>query len=71
MANETFIWKNTKSHFKISFPRENEDLKHDLVEFKVQCRKVFVAMATNLPPCLSFQFLEQLVTFLVNINLLK
>ena len=27
--------------FKISFPRENEAVKHDLVEFKVQCLKVF------------------------------
>ena len=26
---------------KISFPRENEAIKHDLVEFKVQCLKVF------------------------------
>ena len=27
-------------HFKI-FPRENEAVKHDLVEFKIQCSKVF------------------------------
>ena len=26
---------------KISFPRQNEAIKHDLVEFKVQCLKVF------------------------------
>ena len=26
---------------QISFPRENEAIKHDLVEFKVQCLKVF------------------------------
>ena len=26
---------------KISFPSENEAIKHDLVEFKVQCLKVF------------------------------
>ena len=40
---------NANSHFgtlryrliKISFPRENETIKHDLVEFKVQCLKVF------------------------------
>ena len=25
----------------MSFPRENEAIKHDLVEFKVQCLKVF------------------------------
>ena len=30
-----------KRHFKISFPRENEAIKHDLAEFKVQCLKVF------------------------------
>ena len=34
-------WENTKRHFKISFTRENEAIKHDLVEFKVQCLKVF------------------------------
>ena len=28
-------------HFKISFPCGNEAIKHDLVEFKVQCLKVF------------------------------
>ena len=28
-------------HFKISFLRENKAVKHDLVEFKVQCLKVF------------------------------
>ena len=33
--------RNTKRHFKLSFPRENEVVKHDLVEFKVQCLKVF------------------------------
>ena len=26
--------RNTKRHFKISFSRENEAVKHDLVEFK-------------------------------------
>ena len=34
-------WENAKRHFKISFPRENEAVKHDLVEFKVQYLKVF------------------------------
>ena len=34
-------WENTKHHFKISFPRENENIKHDFVELKVQCLKVF------------------------------
>ena len=32
---------NFNRHFKISFPRENEAIKYDLVEFKVQCLKVF------------------------------
>ena len=32
---------NTERHFKISFPREDEVVKHDLVEFKVQCLEVF------------------------------
>ena len=29
-----------KCHFKISFSHENEAIKHDLVEFKVQCLKI-------------------------------
>ena len=29
------------THFKISFPRENEAIKHGLVELKVQCLEVF------------------------------
>ena len=53
------------------FPRENEAIKHDLVEFKVQCLKVFVTMATNLPSCFFTQFLDQLLKFLVNFTLLK
>ena len=28
-------------HFKLPFPRNNEAIKHHLVEFKVQCLKVF------------------------------
>ena len=31
----------TKRHFKISFSRKNEAIKHDLVEFKLQCLKIF------------------------------
>ena len=30
-----------KRHLNISFPRENDAIKHDLVEFKVQCLKIF------------------------------
>ena len=63
--------ENTKRHFKISFPRENEAVKHDLVEFKVQCLKSFVAIATNVPSCFLFQFLKQLLKFLLNFTLLK
>ena len=33
--------RNTKRHFKISFPREYEAIKHDLAEFKVEYLKVF------------------------------
>ena len=35
------FWLRSRRHFKISFPRENEAVKHDLVELKVQCVKVF------------------------------
>ena len=34
-------FQNVSKCFKISFPRENEAIKHDLVKFKVQCLKVF------------------------------
>ena len=50
---------------------ENEAIKHDLVEFKVQCLRSFVTMARNLPSCFSTEFLEQLLKFLVNFTLLK
>ena len=33
--------RKCQRRFKISFPRENEVVKHDLVELKVQCLKVF------------------------------
>ena len=32
---------------KISFPRENEAIKHGLVEFKVQCLNVFCYHGNN------------------------
>ena len=60
---------NTKRHFKISFPRENEAIKHYLVEFKVQCLKVFCYHGNK--SCFCIQFLEQLLKFLVNFTLLK
>ena len=31
---EYWDWENSKRHIKISFPRENYAIKHDLVEFK-------------------------------------
>ena len=41
------------------------------VKCKVQCLKVFVTMATNLPSWFLIQFLEQLLKFLANFILLK
>ena len=32
---------NIKLHFKISLARENEAIRNDMVEFKIQCLKVF------------------------------
>ena len=61
--DEILVKPNIKRYFKISFPRENKAIKHDLVEFKVQCLKVFATMATNLPSCFFIQFLEQLLKF--------
>ena len=52
-----------------SFPRENEAVRHDLVEFKVHCLRSFVALATNLPSCFLIKFLEQLLKFLSNFTL--
>ena len=46
-------------------------LFHDLVEFKIQCLKVFCYHGNNLPSCFSIQLLEQLLKFLVNVTLLK
>ena len=53
------------------FPCENEAVKHDLIEFKVQCLKVFCYHGKNLPSCFLIQFLEQLLKFLLNFTLLK
>ena len=60
-----------KRHFKISFSRENEAIKHDLVEFKVQCLNVFCYHGNKSTILLFTQFLEQLLKFLVNFTLLK
>ena len=56
---------------KISCPRENEAIKHDLVEFKVQRLKVFCYHGNKSTILLFTQFLEQLLKFLVNFTLLK
>ena len=60
-----------QTHFKISFPRENEAIKHYLVEFNVQCLKVFCYHGNKFTILLFIQFLEQLLNFLVNFTLLK
>ena len=60
-----------KRHFKISFSRENEAIKHDLVEFKVQCLNVFCYHGNKSTILLFAQFLEQLPKFLVNFTFLK
>ena len=58
-------------HFKISFPRENQAIKQDLVEFKVQCWKVFCYHGNKSTILLFYLILEQLLKFLVNFTLLK
>ena len=55
----------------LSFLSENEAIKHDLVEFKVQCLKVFCYHGNTSTILLFIQFLEQLLEFLVNFTLLK
>ena len=46
-------------------------MKHDLVEFKVQCLKVFCYHGNKSTLCFFNQFLEQLLKFLVNFTLFK
>ena len=41
------------------------------LNLRFNVRRSFVTMATNLLSCFSIQFLEQLLTFLVNFTLLK
>ena len=55
----------------VSFPLENEDVKHDLVNFKVQCLKVFCYHGNKSTILLFNSILEQLLKFLVNFTLLK
>ena len=41
---EFIIWvtkTDVKNYFKISFARQNEAAKHDLIKFNVQCLEVF------------------------------
>ena len=38
------------------FPRENDAVKHDLVEFKIQYLQVFATTATDLTYDLAFHF---------------
>ena len=64
-------WENTKRDFKISFPGENEAIKHDPVEFKVQCLNVFCYHGNESTILFFTQFLEQLLKFLGNLTLLK
>ena len=61
---------NTKRHFEISFPRENEGIKHDLVEFKVQCLKVFCYHRHKSTILLFYSILE-LLKFPANFTLLN
>ena len=46
-------------------------MKHDLVEFKVQCLKVFCYHGNKSTILFFVQCLEQLLKFLVNFTLLK
>ena len=61
-------YQTSLQHF---FTRENENVKHDLVEFKVQCLKIFCYHGNKSTILVSTQFLEQLLKFLVNFTLLK
>ena len=56
---------------KRSFPLEKEAIKHDLVEFKVQCLKIFCYHDNKSTILLFIQFLEQLLKFLLNFTSLK
>ena len=65
------LTKDANRDFKISFPRENEAIKHELVEFKVQCLKVFCYRGNKSTILLFYSILEQLMKSLVNFTLLK
>ena len=47
MMRKNFNFDLLKRYFKISLSRENEAIKHDLVDFKVQCLKVFCYHRNN------------------------
>ena len=68
---EYYDWENTKRHSKISFPRENEAIKNDLVEFKVQCLKVFCYHGNKSTILLFNSIFRKTLKFLVNFTLLK
>ena len=48
--------------------RENDTIKHELIEFKVQCLKVFCYDGKKSTILLFIQFLEQLLKFLANFS---
>ena len=60
-----------QTSFRNSFPRENEAITHDLVEFKVQWLKVFLYHGNKSTICFFIQFLDQLLKFLANFTLLN
>ena len=51
--------------------RENDAIRHELIEFKVQCLKVFCYHGNKSTILLFIQFLEQLLKFLANFTLLE
>ena len=67
------FWSDVRYFLSLSIPnkRENEAIKHDLVEFKVQCLKVFCYHGNKSTILLFIQSLEQLLNFLVNSTLMK
>ena len=54
-----------------SFPRENEAVKQDLVEFKVQCSKVFCCHGNKSTILLFNSIFRTLLKFLLNFTLLS
>ena len=76
VISRTLIWKTKtekipKVTSKFLFYVRTRLLNMTGSNLRLSVSRSFVTMATNLPSCFLIQFLEKLLTFLVNFTLLK